>query len=161
MKKPKIHEEALVLSGAVVVGEVTLEKDVSVWYHAAIRGDLAPIEIGEGSNVQEGAVIHVDHDFPVLVGKQVTVGHGAILHGCEIGDCVLIGMGAIILNGAKIGKNSIIGAGALVTQNTVIPENSLVLGSPAKVKRSVTSEEIEASLHNAKEYRDLIPTYKK
>ncbi len=152
-----ISEKAYITKTAVIEGDVTVEDKVSVWYGAVLRGDLAPIFVGEGSNVQENAVLHVDKNCPVKIGKGVTIGHGAIIHGCTIGDNSLIGMGAIVLNGAKIGKNCIIGAGALVTGNTQIPDNSLVIGSPGKVKREVTEAEIEANRENAEEYIKLIP----
>lgn len=152
----QIDPSAKVFPGAVVTGGVTIGKRVSVWYNAVIRGDIAPVTIGDGSNIQECSVLHVDYDTPVVLGEGVTVGHGAILHGCKIGDNSLVGMGAIILNGAVIGKNCVIGAGSLITQNTVIPDNSLVLGSPARIKRSVTEEEIQANRHNAAEYAALI-----
>ena len=138
--------------GAIVLGNVTLGEDVGVWYHATIRGDKAPIIIGKGSNVQDNAVVHVDADHPVTIGQNVTIGHSAVIHGCEIGDNSLIGMGAIIMNDAKIGKNCIVAAGALVTQNAQIPDNSLVLGNPAKIKRNVTDDEIAANLRNARSY---------
>ncbi len=152
-----ISEKAYITKTAVIEGDVTIGDNVSVWYGAVLRGDLAPISVGEGSNVQENAVIHVDKNCPVKIGKGVTIGHGAIIHGCTINDNSLIGMGAIVLNGAKIGKNCIIGAGALVTGNTEIPDGSLVIGSPAKVKREVTEAEIEANRENAEEYINLIP----
>ena len=155
-QNPQIDPSAKVFPGAVIIGEVTLGKRVSIWYNAVVRGDIAPITIGDNSNIQECSVLHVDHDTPILLGEGVTVGHGAILHGCRIGDNSLVGMGAIVLGGAVIGKNCIIGAGALVTQNTIIPDNSLVLGSPARIKRSLTEEEIQANRHNAEEYTALI-----
>ena len=138
--------------GAIVLGDVTLGDKVGIWYHATVRGDRAPIIIGQGSNVQDNAVVHVDDDCGVVIGENVTIGHGAIIHGCEIGDNTLIGMGAIVMNGAKIGQNCIVGAGALVTQNTIVPDNSLILGNPAKVKRAVTQEEVKSSLRNAALY---------
>lgn len=152
MKEPKIQKGAVVAPGAVVVGDVTLEKDVSVWYHAVIRGDLQPVTIGEGSNIQDNAVLHVDREYPLTIGKMVTVGHGAILHGCTLEDQVLVGMGAIILNGAVVGKNSLIAAGALVTQNMVVPEGSLVMGNPGKIRRPLTPEEIASIRENAENY---------
>lgn len=152
-----ISEKAYITKTAVIEGDVTVCDKVSVWYGAVLRGDLAPIFVGEGSNVQENAVLHVDKNCPVKIGKGVTIGHGAIIHGCTIGDNSLIGMGAIVLNGANIGKNCIIGAGALVTGNTQIPDNSLVIGSPGKVKREVTEAEVEANRENAEEYINLIP----
>ena len=144
--------QTFIAPGAIVLGDVTLGEDVGIWYHATVRGDRAPIVIGERSNIQDNAVVHVDAEHKVIISKNVTVGHGAIIHGCEIGDNTLIGMGAIIMNGAVIGKNCIVGAGALVTQNARIPDNSLVLGNPAKIKREVTEEEIAANLRNAESY---------
>ena len=138
--------------GAIVLGDVTLGEDVGIWYHATVRGDKSSIVIGRGSNVQDNAVVHVDTNHAVKIGENVTIGHSAIIHGCEIGDNSLIGMGAIIMDGARIGKNCIVAAGALVTQNTQIPDNSLVLGNPAKIKRDVTEEEIAGNLRNAKAY---------
>ena len=144
-----------IAEGAVVKGRVSIGEDSGVWYNATVRGDLEPIVIGTGSNVQDNAVVHVDPGFPVSIGDRVTIGHGAIIHGCTIGDDCLIGMGAIILNGAVIGKGSIVGAGALVTQNVQIPEGSMVYGSPAKVVRQVRPLELEASRENAREYVQL------
>lgn len=145
MKKPVIHPSAFVAPNATVLGDVTLQENSSVFYGAVLRGDRSTIVIGAGSNIQDGCVIDVDPPHPVAIGSGCTVGHGAILHGCIVGDNSLIGIGAIVLNGAQIGKNCIVGAGALVTQNTVIPDGSLVIGSPAKVKRSLTVEEIEGN----------------
>ena len=146
------ENSTFIAPGAIVLGDVTLGEEASIWYHATVRGDKAPIVIGKRSNVQDNAVVHVDSRYPVIIGENVTIGHSAIVHGCEIGDNSLIGMGSIIMNGAKIGKNCLVGAGALVLQNTVVPDNSLVLGNPAKVKRQVTGEEIAGILHNAMEY---------
>lgn len=148
----KAHETARIAPGAVVLGDVTLEQDVSIWYHATVRGDRAPVEIGRGSNIQDNCVIHEDASHPVRIGENVTVGHGAILHGCIIGDNSLIGMGAILMNGSVVGKNCIVGAGALVTQDMQIPDGSLVLGSPARIKRQVTAQEVQSSLKNAALY---------
>ena len=152
MIKPTIDSTAFVAKGAAVYGNVTLKKEANVWYNATIRSVDDPIIIGEGTNIQDNAVVHTDKGYVVEIGSLVTIGHGAIIHGCSIGDNSLIGMGAIILNGAKIGNNCIVGAGALVTKNTIVPDNSLVLGSPAKVIRQVTEEEIQASIDNAKLY---------
>ena len=150
----EIHETAFIASGAIVLGDVTVGKDVGIWYHATVRGDRESIVIGEGSNIQDNCVVHVDDSYPVKIGKNVTVGHSAVIHGCEIGDNSLIGMAAVVMNGAVIGKNCIVAAGALVTKNMIVPDNSLVMGSPAKVKRQVTEEEIEASLKNARIYQE-------
>lgn len=148
----KIAESALIAPGAIVLGDVTVGEDVGIWYHATVRGDRAPIVIGKGSNIQDNCVVHVEKEYPVAIGENVTIGHGAILHGCTIGDNSLIGMGAILMNGSVIGKNCIVGAGALVTGGTVVPDHSLILGNPAKVKRKITPKELEANLHNAALY---------
>jgi carbonic anhydrase/acetyltransferase-like protein (isoleucine patch superfamily) len=148
----KIHDTAFIAPGAVVLGDVTVGEDVGIWYNATVRGDRGSIVIGKGSNVQDNAVVHMDDNFPVTIGENVTIGHGAIVHGCTIGDNCLVGMGAIIMNGAHIGANCIVGAGALVTQGTEVPDNSLILGNPAKIKRPVTEEEIAASIRNARLY---------
>ena len=147
-----IHKSAFIAPGAIVLGDVTIAEDCGIWYHATVRGDRSAISIGRGSNIQDNCVVHGDTTYPVMIGENVTIGHGAIIHGCTIEDNTLIGMGAILLNGCHIGRNCIIGAGALVTQNTVVPDNSLVVGNPGKVKREVTEEEITSNLDNAKVY---------
>ncbi len=152
MKKPKIDPSVFVAKGAVVLGDVTIDKNCSVWYNATVRSTESYIQIGEGSNVQDNAVIHVGYTNPTIIGSYVTIGHGAIIHGCTIEDNALIGMGAIVLNGAKIGKNCIIAAGALVPQNKEIPDNSLVMGTPGKIVRQVTEEEIVQNRENAEHY---------
>ena len=151
----KISDEAVLLRGAVVSGDVTLEAGVSVWYNSVLRGDLAPIVIGKNSNVQENAVLHIDYDKPCILGEGVTVGHGAILHGCTVGDNTVVGMGAILLSGAQVGRDCIIGAGSLVTGKTVVPDGMLVLGSPARVIRPLTKEEIAHNRENASVYVTL------
>lgn len=148
----KKQESVFIAPGAVVLGDVTLAEDVNIWYHVTIRGDRGSIKIGAGSNIQDNAVVHVEPEYPVIIGEHVTIGHGAIIHGCQVGDNTLVGMGAILMNGCKIGRNCIIGAGALVTQNTEIPDNSLVLGNPGRVKREVTPKEVAASRSNADLY---------
>lgn len=152
MLKPNIDSSVFIAKGAVVLGDVTITKDCSIWYNATIRSTEAPITIGEGTNIQDNAVIHVDFNHPTTIGSYVTIGHSAIIHGCSIADNSLIGMGAIILNGARIGKNCIIAAGALIPQNKEIPDNSLVIGSPGKIVRQVTEEEIVKNTRNAKHY---------
>ncbi len=139
---PEIADSAYVADSAVVVGKVKLEEHASVWFNVAIRGDNELITIGENSNVQEGAVLHTDVGYPMLIGKNVTIGHQAMLHGCTIGDGALIGIQAVVLNGAKIGKNSLVGAGALVTEGKEFPDNSLIIGSPAKAVRTLSEEDI-------------------
>ncbi len=153
-------QSALVFPGAVAVGDVTLGEDCSVWYNAVLRADEAPIVIGPGSNIQDNAVLHTTTGHPLTVGRDVTVGHGAILHSCAVGDNTLIGMGAIVLDDAVIGKNCIVAAGALVTGRTVIPDGSMVMGSPAKVRRELTAEEMEANRRNAQVYRELKEGYR-
>ena len=143
---PELHQTAYVTDSATVVGKVILKENASVWFGATLRGDNEPIEIGVGSNVQEGAVLHTDPGSPLTVGRNVTIGHQAMLHGCTVGDGSLIGIQAVVLNNAVIGKNCLIGACALVTTGTVIPDRSMVLGSPAKVVRELTDEEI-AGMH--------------
>ena len=143
---PEIADSAYVADSAVVVGKVRLEEHASVWFNVAIRGDNELITIGENSNVQEGAVLHTDIGYPMLIGKNVTVGHQAMLHGCTIGEGALIGIQAVVLNGAKIGKNSLVGAGALVTEGKEFPDNSLIIGSPAKAVRTLSEEDI-ARMH--------------
>ena len=138
---PKIDPSVYIAEGATVIGAVDLKRDVSIWHSAVLRGDINSITIDEGSNIQDGSVVHLADDFGVSIGKYVTVGHSAVIHACTIHDECLIGMNATILDGAIIGKQSIIGANALVTKGTQIPEGSLVLGSPAKVVRPLTEEE--------------------
>ncbi|HKK22233.1 MAG TPA: gamma carbonic anhydrase family protein [Pseudohaliea sp.] len=137
---------------AAVIGRVILRAGASVWFSCVLRGDVEAIEIGEGSNIQDGTVIHADPGFPVRVGANVTVGHNAMLHGCTIGDGSLIGIGAVVLNGARIGRGCLVGAGALVTEGTEIPDGSLVLGSPARVKKTLSPEQQQALAHNADHY---------
>ena len=152
-KKVRILGEGhFIAPTASVIGDVTLMAKSSVWFACVLRGDAERIEIGEGSNIQDGTVMHADPGFPMVVGKNVTVGHNAMLHGCKIGNGSLIGINAVILNGAIIGAGCLIGANSLVTEGTEIPEGSLVLGSPAKVKRAMTVEEREALLLNSEHY---------
>ena len=160
-KKPKNSGENWVAPNAVIIGDVTLEKNSSIWFNAVLRGDIELITIGEDTNVQDGSVLHTDPGYPLTIGKRVTVGHMVMLHGCQISDDTLIGIGSIILNNAKIGKNCIIGANTLITENKIIPDNSLVVGSPGRVLRKVTDEEIKAVLENGKHYVDFSKKYKK
>ncbi len=150
-----VESGAWVAPGARVVGDVTLEPDCSIWYNAVIRADEAPVTIGARTNVQDNAVVHVSAGHPVVLGEGVTVGHGAIVHGCTVGDNSLIGMGSIILDGARIGRDCIIGAGSLVTQDTVIPDGHMAFGSPAKVVRALRDDEVEANRANAASYVEL------
>ena len=160
-KKPKNSGENWVAPNASIIGDVTLEKNSSVWFNAVIRGDNENIHVGEGSNVQDGSVLHTDPGCPLRIGKDVTIGHIVMLHGCTIGDNSLIGIGAVILNNAKIGKNCIIGAKALITENKEIPDNSLVVGAPGRVVRKLTDDEIGKITENAKHYQDNWKRYVK
>jgi gamma-carbonic anhydrase len=157
---PSIHPTAFVAPGADIVGDVTLAEESSVWFQTVLRGDINRIVIGPRSNVQDGAVVHLADDYGVFVGELVTVGHKAILHACTVADEVLIGMGAIVLDGAEIGARSIIGAGALVTSGKKIPPGSLVLGSPAKVVRTLSLEEQAGIKVWAEKYVALSRVYK-
>lgn len=149
---PHISESAYVAPSAVIIGEVSLADNTSLWPHVTVRGDMASITIGEGSNIQDNSVVHVNTDLPTRIGKNVTVGHGAIIHGCTIGDTCLIGMGAIILDGAVIGDESIVGAGSLVTPGKSFPPRSMIIGSPARVIRELSDEEIERIRDNGERY---------
>ena len=137
-KTPKIMGKNYIAPTAVVIGNVIIENNVSIWFNTVIRGDNDVIHISEGTNIQDGCVLHVDKGVPLAIGKNVTVGHKAMLHGCTIGDGSLIGMNAVVLNHAEIGKNCLIGANALVTEKMIIPDGSLVLGSPAKIIRTLS-----------------------
>ncbi|MDH3495268.1 MAG: gamma carbonic anhydrase family protein [Gemmatimonadota bacterium] len=132
-----IHPSAFIAPGAVVLGDVTLGRDASIWYHCVVRGDMAPIVVGEETNVQDLTMVHVDAGVPCTIGRRVGVGHRAILHGCTVEDEVLVGMGAILLNGVRIGRGSVIGAGAVLPEGLDVPADSLVLGVPGRVVRSV------------------------
>ncbi len=154
-----IDKTVFVAEGAKIIGDVTIGEGSSIWFNAVVRGDEYPIKIGAYSNVQDNAVLHVGEGYSCTVGDKVSIGHGAIVHGCEVGDGTLIGMGATILNGAKIGKNCIIGAGALVTEKKVIPDNSIVMGVPGKVIREMTEEDMESRKRNIKVYSEAAQKY--
>lgn len=151
-RSPEIHPSAFIAPGATVVGDVTIGEESSVWYSSVLRGDINRIVVGPRSNIQDGSVLHLADDYPCLVGQLVTCGHKAILHACTIDDEVLIGMGAIVMDGTEVGARSIIGAGSLVTGGTKIPPGSLVLGSPAKVVRSLSLDEQKNIRHWADKY---------
>ena len=142
--------------GAHVVGDVTLGDNVGIWYNAVVRGDTGSIFIDDNSNVQDNSTLHTDAGHSVHIGKGVSVGHNAVVHGCTIGDNTVVGMGSILLSGAVVGKNCIIGAGALVTGKMVIPDNSVAVGSPAKVIRQMTEDEIVENRKNAEHYIELM-----
>jgi carbonic anhydrase/acetyltransferase-like protein (isoleucine patch superfamily) len=149
---PTVDPTAWVADSAQVMGNVDLAAQASVWFGTVIRGDNEPIHIGEGSNIQDGCVLHSDLGKPLIVGKHVTVGHGVMLHGCTVGDESLIGIGSVVLNGAVIGKNCLVGAGSLVTEGKVFPDGSMIMGSPARVVRSLTPEQIEGLRQSARHY---------
>jgi carbonic anhydrase/acetyltransferase-like protein (isoleucine patch superfamily) len=136
-KKPEIHPSCFVADSASIIGTVVLEEDASVWFNVVIRGDMDRITVGARSNVQDGSVLHTDYGIHMQIGQGVTVGHMVMLHGCQIGDHSLIGMGSVILNGARIGKHCLIGANSLITEGKVIPDGSVVMGSPGKIVRSL------------------------
>ncbi|MFW6093549.1 MAG: gamma carbonic anhydrase family protein [Pseudomonadota bacterium] len=159
-RRVRAEGEHWVAENAIVLGSVLLRDRASVWYNAVLRGDNELITVGEGSNVQDGSVLHTDPGYPLVIGKSVTIGHKVMLHGCEIGDNSLIGIGAVVLNGAKIGRNCLIGANALVTEGKEIPDNSMVLGAPGKVVRGLTDDEVaglrvsaDHYVENARRYR--------
>jgi carbonic anhydrase/acetyltransferase-like protein (isoleucine patch superfamily) len=137
---------------AIVIGQVILRKNASVWWNAVLRGDIEPITVGENSNLQDGSVVHTDPGLPATIGRNVTVGHMVMLHGCTIGDGSLIGIGSIVLNGARIGENCLIGANTLVPEGKQIPDNSLVMGSPGKVVRPVAPEHLAMMARSAENY---------
>jgi len=154
-KKPTVEDDVYISETSVIIGDVTLKKNTNVWFGAVLRGDADSIIIGENTNIQENTIIHVDKNEHVEIGNGCTIGHGAIIHGCKIGNNTLIGMGAIILNGAKIGNNTIVGAGSLVTQNKKFEDGVLIIGNPAKVVRNLTEEEIKNNKKSCLEYIEL------
>jgi carbonic anhydrase/acetyltransferase-like protein (isoleucine patch superfamily) len=158
---PKIDDEAFVAPTAVVVGAVSMGPRASIWYGAVARADAEAIEIGEGSNIQDGCTLHSDPGFPLLVGRGVTVGHRVVLHGARIDDDVLVGMGSVVMNGSHIGSGSIVAAGAVVTQGTEVPPGSVVAGIPAKVVRQATGDDLAHIRGNAASYTDRLPQARK
>jgi carbonic anhydrase/acetyltransferase-like protein (isoleucine patch superfamily) len=147
-------EDVFIAPGSHVIGKVVLKSNSSVWFNVVIRGDCDVITIGEDSNVQDGSVLHTDFAVPLVIGKGVTVGHKVMLHGCEVGDYTLIGINSVILNGAKIGKHCVIGANSLITENMHIPDGSLVMGSPAKIIKSIPEQQKVLLEQSAKHYVD-------
>ncbi len=156
----QIHPTVFLAQGAIIVGDVTLAEGCGVWFHASLRGDVEPIQIGARTNIQEGAIFHVDPGFPVTVGVGVTIGHGAIVHGATVGDNVIIGMHATVLNGAVIGADSLVGANSLVTEGKQFPAGSLIIGSPARVVRALTPEEIARNRLSAETYVQRAAAFK-
>lgn len=157
---PRIDPSAFIADDADIIGDVGIAKDCSIWFHAVIRADRGPVRIGEGSNVQDNAVIHMNYGLATEIGRYVTVGHGAIVHGACVGDGTLIGMGAILMNGSRVGKNCVIGAGALVTEGMEIPDNSVAVGIPAKVVKTVSAEQAEKQRKNTLSYIEEAKMYK-
>lgn len=154
-RAPQIDPEAWVAPNAAVIGQVTVAARSSIWYSATLRAEAEPIHVGAGTNIQDGATVHVDKEFPVTIGTGVSVGHNAVVHGCDVEDHVLIGMGAIIMNGAVIGTCSLIAAGALVPQGMVVPPKSLVTGVPGRVRRELSDAEVAGNRQNASVYERL------
>ncbi len=158
-KTPKISEKANVFEGAQVIGDVTLNDHVGVWYNAVIRGDMDRVEIGENTNIQDGTIIHTNTNMPTLIGKNVTVGHAAIIHAAIIEDEALIGMGSIILDEAHVGKHALVAAGCVVPPGKKVPERALVVGNPMKIVKTLTDEDIQGILDNKDFYVKLLQDY--
>lgn len=159
--KPDVDESSFIAPGAKLIGNVELKENTSIWYNTVLRSDLNKTTLGKGSNIQENSALHIDTDKPLNIGDYVTVGHNATIHGCTIKDNCLIGMGAIILNGAVINQNSIVAAGSLVTENAEFPPGSLIMGTPAKVIRDLTKDEIAEIHESAEHYVKLAKEHKK
>jgi carbonic anhydrase/acetyltransferase-like protein (isoleucine patch superfamily) len=158
---PRVGQSSYIDMSAHVIGDVVIGERSSLWLNVSVRGDVNYIRIGDETSIQDNTVLHVDHDlYPLLIGNRVTVGHSAVLHGCEIGDGVLIGIGAIVLNGAKIGPGAVVAAGALVPERMEVPPNMLVMGAPAKVRREVTPDEQVRFRKNCDNYVRLTSIYK-
>ena len=158
---PIIDESAWVADDVNLIGKVTLAAKSSVWFGSTLRGDNEMLTLGEGSNIQENSVLHTDMGYPLTIGKNCTIGHKVMLHGCTIGDNTLIGMGAMVMNGAVVGKNCLIGAGALITEGKVIPDGSLVMGAPGKIIRTLADDAIEGLTRSALSYQKNAERYRK
>ena len=158
---PKFNETNFIAPDSSIIGNVDLRENASIWFGAVLRGDNDVITIGENSNVQDLSVLHVDPGFPLTIGKNVTVGHKVMLHGCEIGDNSLVGINSVILNGAKIGKNCLIGANSLISENKVIPDGSLVMGSPGKVVKQLSEDQMKGLEMSALHYVENFKRYKR
>lgn len=157
---PAVHTEAWVAPNASLLGHVTLAARASIWYAVTLRAEFEPIEIGAGSNIQDGSTVHVDPGFPARVGSGVSVGHNVVLHGCTVEDGALVGMGAVVLNGAVVGAGALVAAGAVVAQGFVVPPRTLVAGVPAKVRRELSDEEVANNRDNARVYEHLLDLHK-
>jgi carbonic anhydrase/acetyltransferase-like protein (isoleucine patch superfamily) len=160
-QQAEVAADAFIAPTATLIGDVSLQPDSSIWFGAVLRGDIEQITIGRGSNIQDGSVCHTDPNNPCTVGDFVTVGHMAMLHGCEIGDGSLIGIGATLMNGSSVGKNCIVGAHALVTEGKKFPDNVVIMGAPAKVVRDITAEDRVALRANAERYVERAKRYKR
>ncbi len=160
-RNPVLDPETFIAEGARLVGRVVLAAGASVWYNSVLRADIADIVVGENTNIQDNCVVHVDHDRKTVLGRAVTVGHGAILHACTVGDNCIVGMGAVLLDGCVISRDSIVGAGSLVPPGKTYPEGTLLLGSPAKVVRKLAPEEIAKIAESAAHYREFWEAYAK
>jgi carbonic anhydrase/acetyltransferase-like protein (isoleucine patch superfamily) len=159
--KPKLHPTVFIVDSAEIIGDVVIGKDSSIWYNSVIRGDVNFIRIGERTNIQDGCLLHVRHEkYPLIVGSDITVGHGAILHGCHIYDFCLIGMGAIVLDNAKVGPRALIAAGAVVRNDTVIPEGVLAAGVPARVVRDLKEDERAMLRNSAQNYLSYVEMFR-
>jgi len=158
-RKPIIDPSAFIDETALIIGDVVIHREASVWPFAVIRGDIEPIEVGAETNIQDHTVVHTDPGYPTRIGEKVTIGHRCVVHGCTIEDEVIIGMGAVLLTGSKVGRHSIIGAGAVVREGQEIPEGSIAVGVPAKVVRAVTEKDVERILNNARSYLELAKRY--
>lgn len=156
---PKIDSTVKIFTGAVVIGEVTLEKNVNIWFNAVLRGDMAPIYVGENTNIQDNAVVHTNTDLPTHIGKNVTVGHGAIIHASTVGDNCLIGMGSILLDGSIIEEGAMVAAGCVVPPRKVVPAGHLAVGNPMKIVRELSEEEKQGNLANTFHYVSLMGEY--
>ncbi|MBM4158545.1 MAG: gamma carbonic anhydrase family protein [Ignavibacteria bacterium] len=158
---PKIHESVFICDGVQIIGDVVLEKDVSVWFNSVIRGDVNYITVGERTNIQDGCLLHNTYQkYPLIIGADVTIGHGAVVHGCTIKDSVLIGMGAILLDNSVLNSNSYIAAGTLVKENFIVPEGVLVAGVPGKIVRQLNPDEIQKIQKSAANYLQYVKTYR-
>lgn len=160
-KSPIIKDSCFIAENATIIGDVKIEENANIWYGTVVRSDMSYTTIGENTNIQENTTVHNDFDTPTEIGNNVTIGHNCVIHGCKIGDNVLVGMGSVILNNAEIGENTIIGAGSLVTQGKKIPSGVLCIGSPAKVVRELTNEEIDSIKSSAIHYLEMAEEHKK
>lgn len=158
--KPKIHESCYVADNASIIGRVELKKNANIWYGTVIRGDDNYIIVGENTNIQDNSTVHIDGNYPTIIGDNVTIGHNAIIHACTVGNYVLVGMGSIILNGSEIGDNVIIAAGSVVPPGKRIPSNTMIMGTPAKVVKELSEEEIENHKKRALDYVELANKHK-